>query len=413
MEPPKASVDVAGWWDAGYKTTVFVFAESASPKIRGTALDYGRTIMFIRPNFFDGLEFFGKQGAGEARGDFVRRIDLDLHEWKDMTFSLTSTLDLATGEGLLGPDIAEKLEPFKFAEAPAVKASGHFDGPAAPGGEHQTMKIEARSTGAFSVYDFPARNLSFDATLQDEELSVERVEADVASGRLAGRAHLSGAAHERKLDFDITLREAVLSEAVTLVSSYKAQLRGEPETPGENVLTGKGQVKFDLALAAAGNFDDLLSYQGNGNAQLSGAELGEVKLLGLLSDLLDFTALRFTTARLDFQLLGKDVVFPSLSVTGENSAIEGHGDYSLANDQMDFNARVYPFQESKSIIQTMVGAMLTPLSTVLEVKLTGPLKQPRWAFVIGPTNFFRSLSQSGKVETPIAPEDAPSTYLKR
>src|SRR5690606_15386436 len=150
----KASVDVAGRWGAGYQTTVFVFAESASPRIRGTALDYGRTIMFIRPNFFDGLEFFGKQGAGEARGRFVRRIDLDRREWKDMTFSLTSTLDLATGGGLLGPALADKLTPFTFADAPEVKASGHFDGPAAPGGEHQTMKIEARSTGAFSVYNF-------------------------------------------------------------------------------------------------------------------------------------------------------------------------------------------------------------------------------------------------------------------
>src|SRR5690606_11729570 len=100
-------------------------------------------------------------------------------------------------------------------------------------------------------------------------------------------------------------------------------------------LVGKGQVKFDLALAAAGDFDDLLSYQGKGNAQLAGAELGEVKLLGLLSDLLDFTALRFTTAQLDFELLGPDVVFQSVSVTGENSAIEGHGDYSLETEQMD------------------------------------------------------------------------------
>jgi hypothetical protein len=29
----------------------------------------------------------------------------------------------------------------------------------------------------------------------------------------------------------------------------------------------------------------------------------------------------------------------------------------------------------------------------LEVKLTGPLNQPKWAFVIGPTNFLRSLNQ--------------------
>ena len=36
--------------------------------------------------------------------------------------------------------------------------------------------------------------------------------------------------------------------------------------------------------------------------------------------------------------------------------------------------------------------MLTPLSNALEVKLTGTLVKPEWSFVIGPTNFLRSLS---------------------
>lgn len=412
-QPPDASVDVAGRWRAGHETTVFVFAESTSPKIRGTPLDYGRTLMFIRPNFFDGLEFSGNRGAGKVDGTFVRHIDLERHEWSKMTFDLDSTLDLETGGGLLGEKLAAQLAPFTFVDAPHVKASGHLDGPAAINGEHQTIQIQTRSTGDFTIYDFPARNVSFDATIEDDNLSLSMIEAQVANGTLTGSARLWGPVETRKLGFDVALRGGLLGEAVTLVTSYTAQRRGETFAAGENFMPGKSQVKLDLTLAAEGNFEDLLSYQGNGNAQLSGAGLGEVRLLGLLSELLDFTALRFTDAQLDFQLVGPDVIFPSLMVTGANSAIEGHGDYSLERGEMDFNARVYPFQESKSILQNMVGVVLLPLSTMLEVKLTGPLKQPKWAFVMGPTNFFRSLTQPAKPEAQVPSGDAPSAYLKR
>jgi hypothetical protein len=275
------------------------------------------------------------------------------------------------------------------------------------------MLIEAKSTGAFTIYGFPAHNVSFDATIDDDTLTLPRFEADIANGKLAGNARVWGPVATRKLGFDVTLREGLLGAAVTLVSNYAAQRRGEASGIAENFLPGKSQVKFDLALSGEGNFEDLMSYHGKGNAQLSGSELGEIRLLGLLSDLLDFTALRFTDARLDFQLAGRNVVFPSLSVTGANSAIEGHGDYSLERGEMDFNARVYPFQESKSILQNMVGVVLLPLSTMLEVKLTGGLQQPKWAFVIGPTNFFRSLTQPSKTGERSDVEGEPSAYLKR
>ena len=255
--------------------------------------------------------------------------------------------------------------------------------------------------------------MSFDDTLHDDLLTLENIDVQVASGTLTGRARLSGPDNQRKLGFDANLRGARLGEAVAAVSNYAAERRGQPPTDPEKFLAGKSQIKLDLSLSAEGQFDDLLSYEGNGNAVLNGPELGEVRLLGLLSDLLDFTALRFTTARLNFQVHGRKVTFPTLSVTGANSAIEGHGDYWLDRGEINFNARVYPFQESKSLLQNMVGAVLLPLSTALEVKLTGPLTQPNWSFVIGPTNFFRNLTQPAKVEPPPVEAGETSPYLKR
>ncbi|MEO6001631.1 MAG: AsmA-like C-terminal region-containing protein [Opitutus sp.] len=411
--PPKASVDVSGRWLAGGQTTVFVFAESTSPTIRGTALDYGRTIMFIRPNFFDALEFFGTHGAGDVRGSFTRTIDLAQHDWSGMTFAVDSTIDLPTGSGLLGEAFASRLAPFTFANPPQVIASGHLEGPAAPGGEHQTIDIKAQSTGGFTVYAFPARNVSFEAKLRDDELTLEQVEAEVASGTVTGTARVFGPDGKRKLGFDLTVKGGLLSEAITTVSNYAAQRRGQPAASEDKILSGKSPIKFDANVTAEGRFDDLLSYQGKGTAVLNGAELGEVRLLGLLSALLDFTALRFTTARLNFQLQGRKVFFPSVSITGANSSVEGHGDYWLDRSEIEFNARVFPFGESKSLLQSVVGVVLTPLSAALEVKLTGALTQPSWAFVIGPTNFIRSLTQSPKTEPEATPPvDTPTPVLK-
>jgi hypothetical protein len=411
--PPAASVDVAGRWFSGYETTVFVFAESEAPILRGTSLDYARTLMFIRPNFFHGLEFHGTKGNGQVAGNFVRRIDLERGEWSGMSFDLTSTLDTTTGLGLLGSTLAARLEPIKFATSPLITARGQLDGPAASGGEHQTVMVEAKSTGGFSIFDFPAQNVSFEASLRDDDITVERIQADVAGGRLTGRAQVTGLTGVRGLSFDASLRDSLLSEAVAIVSEYSASRRGQSEAATEQFVAGKSEIKMDLDLAAAGSLDNLLSYRGTGTAVLTGAELGQVRLLGLLSELLDFTALRFNTARLNYAVEGAKVVFPTLSVTGEHSAIEGRGEYSLNSGEIDFNARVYPFQEGKSLFQNVVGAVLLPLSTALEVKLTGQLQQPKWAFVLGPTNFFRALTQSAEPVTEDAPTTGPSPYLKR
>ncbi|HYP17100.1 MAG TPA: AsmA-like C-terminal region-containing protein, partial [Opitutus sp.] len=393
LAPPNASVDVRGRWGVGHETTVFVFAESMSPLVRGAQLDYARTLIFIRPNFLDGLEVFGTRGAGEVRGAFTRHIELPGYRWREMNIALTSTLDLQTGAKLLGPELGARLQPFVFESPPRVSVAARFDGPGSAAGPRQNMRIEAQSTGAFSFHDFPARNLAFDAVLRDDELTLERVEASVADGTLSGNAKLWGPEGGRRLGFDASLRGASLGLAVTTVSQYAARRRGSESAGAEKILPGKNNVRLDLALSAEGGFDDPFSYRGNGNAALEGAGLGEVRLLGLLSALLDFTALRFTSARAEFKVEGPTIVFPSVNVTGANAAIHAHGDYSLRERQLSFNARIYPFEESNSLLQSVVGAVLTPLSTVLEVKLTGALDDPKWAFVIGPTNLLRSLTQ--------------------
>jgi hypothetical protein len=168
-------------------------------------------------------------------------------------------------------------------------------------------------------------------------------------------------------------------------------------------------VRLNLAASAEGRHDNLFSYRGEGNAFLQGPGLGEVSLLGALSELLKFTSLRFTEARTNFKIEGPRLVFPTVTLRGSNSAIDAHGTYALDQSTLDFNAKLFPFQESENFLKTVVGAVLTPLSNAFEVKLTGSPTKPNWSFVIGPTNFLRSLStgnESGS-KNESAPGDKP------
>lgn len=405
LAPPEASVDVAGRWRAARETTVFLFAESNGAVIRGGRLDYARTLMFIRPNFLDGLELYGTRGVGDIRGTFTRSYDMDRRDWLELELGFASTLDLETGAKLLGPTFGPRLADYTFEHAPELQVHGRFSSPTARNGAHQELRIKARSHGDFSVFRFPGQNLSFEATLHDDDLAIDNVSAAAAGGEVSGHARLWGPPTDRRLGFDAAVQGASLGRAVTAVTEYLALRRGQSQGRSDRLLPGKNTARLDLAISVEGRVQDPLSFVGSGNASVDGPELGEVRLLGLLSELLNFTALRFTHAQGDFKVEGPNVTFRSVSITGANSAIHAHGSYSLARRNLDFNARVYPFQESTSLLQNVFGVMLTPLSAVLEVKLTGALDDPQWAFVIGPTHLLRTLTTP--TATPEKPAETP------
>lgn len=390
--PPDASVDVRGSWRDGHRSNVFVFADAGRSIIRGTEFDRMRTRLFIRPAFYDGLEILATRGRGDAHGRFTYIADPDTHAWHTLDLGLDSTLDLKIATDLLGPSIAKTLQPIRLAAPPALKLQGQFSGPAAPGGASEKLHIEARTTGEFRFHEFPLQDVSFKASLDHDELVLDDIEARFGGGQASGHARVWGTGEQRRLGFDVALNDANLGQVVAGLGEGFAAQKGQSATPPGKFVQEKANVQLNLAASAEGRYDDPLSYRGDGNAVLRGAEIGEVPLLGTLSDLLKFTALRFTEARANFKIEGTKLVFPTVTLRGANSAIDAHGLYALDRRELDFNAKIFPFQESENLIKSVVSAVLTPLSNAFEVKLTGSLTKPNWAFVMGPTNLLRSLS---------------------
>jgi hypothetical protein len=390
---PLADVDVAGRWGHGPMTTVFVLAECTNPVIRGVPLDHAITRIFVRPHFYDALEIFATRGGGAARGTFSRALADQGGQLKQMVFDFTSTLAVAETAPLVGPEIVAVTAPFGFTQSPDLTARGWINGPAAADAGRRDVRVTAVTSAPLTYHGFPLEHISFVAQMRDDVIDLSPVEVGFAGGIAGGRIMIDGPGTVRRLGFDLALNHASLREAAISLEKFSAHRRGSPLAPTSTYIEGTAKVYLDLTLSASGLLEDPYSFTGSGRADLSGPGLGRVRLLGLLSELVYFTNLSFDSLSTDFTVERTKLVFPNISLTGANAAINAHGDYLLAERTVDFNARIYPFQESKFILKTVVGAVLSPLSNVLEVKLTGQLEKPAWSLVMGPTNFFRALLQ--------------------
>lgn len=406
--PPPANVEVVGRWgrNTGGESRVIVAAQADSAVLRGAHFDYARARLFIRPHFLEALELNATEGPGSLRGTFTRALDPITLEWQRFDFALTSNaIELSLAEKIFGAAARDILEPFTFTSPPMLRISGRIDSAKAPTGAHQSIDLNAETNTEFRFHDFPVERLAFNGTLRDDTLTLDRLDLDFAGGSATGRAKVSGTGAQRRVGFDYALKDASLGRAISVLETYVARRKNTPPPAPNRFLAEKSNVRISLALSAEGASADPYSYHGEGSATLDGASLGEVKLLGLLSELFSFTSLRFNAARANFKINGPRLEFADVGLTGSNSAIVGSGSYALDARSLDFKAKIYPFQESSLFLKSLVGAVLTPFSNVFEVKLTGSLEHPAWSFVMGPTNFLRNLT------APASPANAPAAQV--
>lgn len=413
---PLADVDVQGRWGDPRRAAVFVAAEDDTTALQGAAFDRIRTRLFVRPGFVDVVEFIGDRGGRTARGTFARTWDPAAPGWRSLSFDVRGDTDLAPAPALFGPIGHAITAPFAFAQPPALHVRGRLERDAEDGPVRSDVRIDGDAAGDWSFHGFPLHDLHFEARLRDDVLLIDYLATGFASGRATGRAELRGLQTERRLAFDLALNDARLGESIRTLETWSAARRGEPPAPESRFQQRIAPGVLDLALSAEGHYDDPYSLRGDGNAVITGAELGEINLLGILSSLLRRTIFNFTTLQLDnartnFTLDGRTLHFPDLRLSGKRAAIEASGDYRLDTKQLAFHARVLPFDASDGFLSSTVGAVLTPLSHVLEVRLGGRLDEPDWAFLYGPTSLLRAITgEAPAPPPPVRPgEDEPQS----
>jgi hypothetical protein len=400
--PPDANVDVRGQYRHGRVFSVFGYADAKDPVLMGVPFDRARTRLFVDQSVCEGFEFAVAQGKGTAQGAFRLSTEPRHGTWSGLDIDMTSTLEPAGVGGLFPPAAAAAVAAFSFDGPPSISLRGHFDGPGSPGARHRTLKAEVRSDAGLRVQGVVFTKASFKIDVRDDAIDIVDVDAGFAGGTATGTAEFTGAGADRRLRFKASLTGASLGQAAAAAAGYVSRAPGRT-TALDTFAREKSDVRLDLNASADGRPGELASFVGEGNVQIQGAELGELSLLGGLSRLLKLTELRFTQARAEYKIENASLVFSEVSVIGANSAIEGKGTYSIDRRLLDFSARIYPFQESRSILQVF-NAISAPISAVFRVKLTGGIDKPTWSFAYSPLTLLRADDvKASAVEKPATP----------
>lgn len=390
---PAAQVDVQGRWTDPNRTVYFGSTSVSHATIWGGDFEQADAVIFLRPHFTHGLHVKGTraQGTQQLTGNFKRFSAPGSRETNRFEFLFDTQIEPATLGKMLEGKADEIIGSLQFVQPPRLHAEGAIEGRGPGAIPNYTFRGQA--AGGLHYYGFPLETARVAGGVTGAEVRLDEIEFTTAGGRGTGKAALYGSGDTRRLGFDLNVNGTDLARAIRAGEEYQANRRGQKiaATTGSKFIQRATGGRLDVALSAEGQPGDLASFTGTGNAAITGTELGEIQLFGLLSQVLSGLSLKFSSLKLDsartsFKLDQGRLQFPDLKISGPSAAIDGHGDFMLANDALNFTAKFKPFAESDNPLTAIIGIVINPITSILELKLSGVLTEPRWSVIVGPAD---------------------------
>lgn len=367
--------------------TVFVtgIAYASDLDLRGLQVDELRTRIFSRFHYVDlyDLELATTDGQ-QAIGQIQFHMDRDKRDEKDKLTGIwidaLSTLDVKKAPQILW-EIADAsrsiLEPYCYELPPFIEARSssvrHLD-------EYRNdINLLIETETDFSFYGFPFDSLVADVHIGDDLIDIPRAEAQLGGGQVSTSAFIVG----DKLQVDAQLDSVSFGQALDAANTYFARSGSESaQSMDTDRLLNLGG-KIDASFQGSGFVGDALSFIGDGQFHITGADLGSFRMFGLLSMALELTPLRFTTLKFSEALANitveRELVrFAKGKIQGEIAAIDTNGTYNIETDAVAFSAKLFPFRNNKvPIIGPLINLPLSIFSNALEIAVSGTFDQPQ------------------------------------
>ncbi len=353
--------------------------------LRGMPVEELRTRIFSLFHYVDlyDIELATKDGQ-QAQGQVQFHMDRDTRDDKDKLTGIwiqaLSTLDVKNAPNILweiADATAKILAPYCYDLPPFISARSssvrHKDA------YLNDIDLEIETPTAFTFYGFPFESLDAFVHIDDDVIDIPRAEADLGNGKVKTSGFIIG----DTLQIDAQLEQVGFGQALNATNTYFANDGSETAQAmdTERLLNFGG--KIDAQFQGEGFLGDPLSYVGSGDFNISKADFGSFRMLGLLSMALEITPLRFTTlkftdASAPFTVDHNTVNFTKGKVEGPVAAIETEGLYNIETDAVHFTAHLFPFQNSKvPLISPLINIPLSIFSNALEVSVTGTFDQPQ------------------------------------
>lgn len=393
VSPPSADVEVRGCWRDPGQTLFFGRAEAVEARVWGGDFERVQARVFLRPHFTHVIDSLGLQAGGQRRltGSLKRFTDSTTRETNRLEFDGVGNLDPQTYRRMLSGKGDAVIDSLQFTEPPSVQVNGSLNGKWPELVPTFTFTGEAKAPLHYS--GFPLDHASVRGRLDADTLQLEELKFGLGGGQGGGNLSYGLKPGPDRLGFNLTLDQADLVRAIRSLETYQTNRTGVAGTSAteSKFIKQAAAGRLQLSLSARGAPEDLLHLTGNGNAALTGADLGEIQLFGVLSQVLsglslNFSSLKLDAARTSFRLDGGHLWLPDLKITGPSAVIEAKGDFALDSNMLDFTARLKPYEENRNLLTAAIGLVINPLTSILELKLTGPISKPSWSIVVGPSS---------------------------
>jgi hypothetical protein len=384
-EPPGAEIDLQGRWKDPLRTSYFGSSEVRGATVWNGDFERVRATVFLRPHYTHGMAVEGVRANGreQVAGSFKRFGEPGSRELGRFEFDFAGNPDPAVVGRMLEGKADDIIASLRLTTPPQVQAAGVI-------GPETRYAFTGAATTPLHYYGFPLDSAKVTGEVTGTDVRLADIQFATAGGRGSGKASVYGTGKERLLGFDFYLNGADLARTIRAVEEYQANDSGQKPVPAaESAFMKRAEGgRLDVGLSATGRPGELATFLGNGNAALTGTELGEIHLFGLLSQVLsglslNFSSLKLDEARTSFRLDGGRLYFPDLRINGRSAVIDGRGNFTFATKALDFTARLKPYEENRNLLTGVIGIVVNPLASILELRLTGPISKPDWSIVVG------------------------------
>lgn len=259
------------------------------------------------------------------------------------------------------------------------------------------LYLEANASTPLRYANVPLEELHLKLSRKGRKTNVHDLKLQFAGGVATGALEHQEMDGNPHLEINLHLTGADRARAVQglQLSKVFATDKDQNESLPENEvpISEKDRGILDFTLLAKGNPTDPLSFNGRGQIDLEDAELGSIRLFGPLSKTLGSSpiplaggSVNFTRLASNYTLNGSEALFDEMTVMSSTALIRGKGTWSLKDNSIDFNARMYLIGgiSSKIPILGKIADLVDPLSKFLGLELKGSLDDPKWKLTVDP-----------------------------
>ena len=314
-------------------------------------------------------------------------------EARFLTFDVNGSLNPTDAKSVFGAEAEKILSKFETRSSVNLDAKGHIQLNVNDLEDTNTTNflIKANTDSQILYSGIVLDSLSVEINSTSGVTKVSPLAFQIADGHGNGSLIFRQEKDITNLEVDIGIKG---SDRKRFVQSMQLSETLNNRAEGQINLESNGsdsRGKLDLKLQVSGNPEDFLSFEGNGSILVKDPELGDIRLLGGLTDYLGASKLPLPSGSISFNRLeapfilnGDALRFGNLSLSGGSTLLVANGVINLSKHVLDLEARLHLLGNVSVPVLGKLIQLLDPLSAVGNIKIDGTFEDPKWSIQLRP-----------------------------